>query len=247
MAMFKGFAGLTLIAMLATFGARAADLPTMKAASARAVAPIEPLGFFVRLGAIYAINSSSSTFTAAARPGGPQGPVPGAGADIGNVATVGAQFGYFITPEISVDIATGVPMWAHDTIKNSPLAAAPSGTILAKVKPSAVPLTVNYHFMGLGVFQPYVGVGLAPVFSFSTHDAFITSVVVNPSIGAVVEAGADVMIDRHWGVAFDVKKIFANVTATGTGFSVAPGVPFASTQKISFQPWILATGVTYRF
>ena len=126
----------------------------------------------------------------------------------------------------------------------APPGTPPSGTILAKVSPSAVPITLNYHFMNFGAFQPYVGAGIAPLFSARTGDYFVTGVSVQPTIGAVLVAGADVMIDRHWGVNLNVKKIFATVSSTGSGTVVAPvGV----NQKTQFQPWILSTGVTYRF
>ena len=218
--------------------------------------PIQPLGFFVRLGVVYAINTSASTIDFTPAPGAPLTRMPGAGAKIGNVGTLGVEVGYFVTQNISLDVAGGLPQWAHDDITNVPAAvtaatggALTSGTTLSKVMPSAIPVTLNYHFMGWGAFQPYVGAGFAPVFSFNTHDRFATGVSVQPTVGAVLVAGADVMIDRHWGVTFNVKKLFASVTATNSSNVVgaAIGAPLPGKQTISFQPWILSTGVTYRF
>ena len=235
----------------------AADLPTKKEPPALApVAPVQPLNFFIRLGAVYAINTSSSSIYFTPVPGAPQIQMQGAGATIGNVGTIGVELGYFVTPNISIDIAAGLPQWAHDNITNVPPTVTlatrgllSSGTILAKVMPSAIPVTVDYHFMDWGAFQPYVGAGLAPVFSFQTHDAFATGVSVEPTIGAVLDAGADVMFDRHWGVNFDVKKIFASVTTTNSSNILTRGTPFQlpGKQTTNFQPWILSTAVTYRF
>jgi outer membrane protein len=232
------------------FTAHAADLPTMKAPEPPPPFPASPLGFFVRLGVTYAINTSKSSISVAPVPGGPASfTIPGANASIGDLVTLGVEAGYFVTQQISVEVAAGLPQWSHDTISNplAPPGTPPSGTILAKVSPSAIPITVNYHFMNFGAFQPYVGAGFAPLFSARTHDGFVTGVSVQPTVGAVLAAGADVMIDRHWGVDFNVKKIFASVTSTGTGVVAAPGVPIAIIQKTQFQPWILSTGVTYRF
>jgi len=235
----------------------AADLPTKKEPPALApVAPVQPLNFFVRLGVVYAINTTSSTIDFTPRLGAPQIQMPGAGATIGNVGTIGVEVGYFVTPNISIDIAAGLPQWAHDSITNVPLAvtvgtggALTSGTILAKVMPTAIPLTINYHFMDWGAFQPYVGAGLAPVFSFQTHDAFATGVSVQPTVGAVLDVGTDVMFDRHWGVNFDVKKLFASITTTNSSNVLTRGTPFLlpGKQTTSFQPWVLSTAVTYRF
>jgi len=252
---------LTIVSALALSAALAApafaaDLPTMKAPPAPAIEPIQPLGFFVRLGVIYAINTSTSNIYFTPAPGAPVTQMPGAGAKIGNVGTVGVEVGYFVTQNISLDVSGGLPQWAHDDITNVPATvtvgtrgALTSGTTLAKVMPSAIPVTLNYHFMGWGAFQPYVGAGFAPVFSFNTRDHFATGVTVNPTVGAVLVAGADVMIDRHWGVTFNVKKIFASVTSPNASNIVgaAIGAQLPGKQVTNFQPWVLSTGVTYRF
>ena len=93
----------------------------------------------------------------------------------------------------------------------------PSGTTLAKTMPSFIPLTVLYHFDQFGMFQPYIGGGVAAVFSFKAKDEFNTGVSVDPTIGLALQAGTDVMIDQHWGWSFDVKKLFADVTSHATG------------------------------
>ena len=165
-----------------------------------------------------------------------------------------------MTPNISVDIAAGLPMWANDKTKGAGPTVVPfgpmppSGTTLAKIMPSFVPLTVLYHFNQFGAFQPYIGGGVAAVFSFQTKDEFNTGVKVDPAVGLVLQAGADVMIDQHWGWTVDVKRVFAHVDSYGTGDNLAalfgpgyPELPITGTQKTYFQPWVLSTGVTYRF
>ena len=247
-------------AFMGASAAAAADLPTTKSppppAPAPVVATVTP-GFFVKAGFLYAINNSSSKLYSQDLLGlgtGPQFQIPGVGATIGNVATLGVEAGYFVTPNISIDIAAGIPVWANDKSKGSPPLGAPptylglpaNGTTLAKIMPSFVPVTVLYHFNQFGAFQPYVGAGAAAVFSFRTKDEFNTGVKVDPNIGFVLQAGADYMLDQHWGVTFDVKKVFAEVTSHATG-DVGVPFPLAGTQKTYFQPWVLSTGVTYRF
>jgi outer membrane protein len=236
---------------LAATAAAAADYPTKKApppAPAPVVAPV-PSGFFVKAGFLYAINQSSSKLYA----GGVQ--VPGVNATFSNVATLGLEAGYYVRPDLSIDVSAGVPMWVTDKLKGATAVGpypVPDGTLIANVMPSFVPVTLLYHFNQFGAFQPYLGGGFAPVFALAHRDAFNTGVTVDPTVGLVLQGGADVMIDQHWGWSVDVKKLFAEVTSHSTGDNLAVvGVPTTiavpGEQKTYFQPWVLSTGVTYRF
>jgi len=58
------------------------------------------------------------------------------------------------------------------------------------------------------------------------------------------------MIDRHWGLNFGVKKLFATATAHATGLYsplLGGAAPLTSTLHTYFQPWVLDTALTYRF
>ena len=237
---------------LAVTAAAAADYPTKKMAPLApapvVVAPVTP-GFFVKAGFLYAINQSSSKLYA----GGVQ--IPGVGATFSNVATLGLEAGYYVTPNVSIDVSAGVPMWVTDKTKGAMTAPlpVPDGTLIAKIMPAFIPITALYHFNQFGAFQPYLGAGIAPVFALAHRDAFNTGVTVDPTVGLVLQAGADVMIDQHWGWTVDVKKLFAEVTSHATGDNLSaiglPGgiIPVAGEQKTNFQPWILSTGLTYRW
>jgi outer membrane protein W len=268
--------------VLAVTAAAAADYPTKKApppAPAPAPAPVvTPVlsGFFVKAGFLYAINQSSSTVysqTPSVSGGfGPQIPVSGVNAKISNVATLGVEAGYYVMPNVSIDVSGAIPMWANNKTKGTPSCPfqfppspfpcpipgvsqplPPNGTLLGKFVPAFVPITVLYHFTQFGAFQPYLGGGFAPVFSFRQKNEFETNVTVDPTVGVVLQAGADYMIDQHWGWTFDVKKAFADGKAKSTGDNLAaiglPGgqVANAATQKTRFEPWTLATGLVYRF
>jgi len=240
-------------AVLAASAAAAADLPTTKSpplAPAPVVATVPP-SFFVKAGFLYAINQSSSKLYAAGAE------IPGLGATFSNVATLGLEAGYYVTPNVSIDISAGAPMWVTDKTKGVTLIPGPSlvpdGTLIAKVMPAFIPITALYHFNQFGAFQPYLGGGVAPVFALAHSDALFTGVTVDPTLGLVLQGGADVMIDQHWGWTLDVKKLFAEVTSHSTGVNTAAVggslgvIPLAGTQKTNFQPWILSTGVTYRW
>ena len=241
-------------------GAYAADLPTAKPAPVFVAPAPAQLGFFVKLGLLYAVNSSKSKLYSQSPllpPTSPQFLIPGVGANVANVFTLGFEAGYFVTQNISIDIAGGVPMYAAVRTKGAfrvaPLPVpVPDGTRLATVMPSFVPFTALYHFTQFGQFQPYLGAGIAPVFSFTQKSGFNTGVTVDPTIGLVLQSGVDVMFDRHWGLSLDVKKLFARTTTHATGDNLAviglAGNPqLAGTLKTNFQPWVVSTGVTYRF
>jgi outer membrane protein len=265
-----------MAAALTVSAAAAADFPTKKAPLPAPVVTPAPVvgsvlsGFFVRAGFLYAINQSTSKLYAqpAPIPGLAEQQLIGVGANISNVATLGVEAGYFVMPNVSIDVSAGFPMWATNKTKGSPgspfifpyppgYPLPPSGTLLGKFMPSFIPITVNYHFSQFGAFQPYLGVGVAAVFAFRTKDEFETGNHVDPTIGLVLQAGADVMIDQHWGWNLDVKKLFADGEAKSTGVNLAQlGLPYTlggntaattATQKTRFEPWVLATGITYRW
>ncbi len=256
-AYIKSFAiGVGALCAAMSLTASAADLPTKKDVVA-AVAP-EPaqLGFFVKLGFTYAFNQSDSRLFSAVAPFGPVFEIPGINAKVQNVATVGFESGYMLTPNFSIDVSGGIPMYAKVTTKGAfltPFGIVPSGTTLSTVMPAFVPITAVYHFSGMGAFQPYMGLGVAPVFSFAQKNGLNTGVRVHPSMGVVLQSGIDYMIDSHWGVSFDVKKVFAHVrtTASGTNFGAVfpgkPSLPIPGKLETDFSPWILSTGVVYKF
>ncbi len=233
--------------------ALAADLPSAKEPTPPppVIDNFEP--YFVKLGVTYAVNSSTSRLAGQ----NPQALAlgvatifpAGVGATIGNVATVGFEAGYFVTRNISIDISAGIPFYAKDKTKgfNPANPGLPNGTVLSTILPAVVPITAVYHLSQFGPLQPYAGVGFAPGFSFDNKNAFLTGVKVGGSVGLALQAGADYMFDKHWGLSFDVKKIFSYAEAHAAGLSALPGFPVVTTQHVNFQPWLISGGLVYRF
>jgi outer membrane protein len=174
----------------------------------------------------------------------------GRGATYSSVFTASLQAGYFLTPNWSLEVSSGVPLWL--TIKITGFSATPpfSGAVLGKLLPGAFPVTGVYHFTQFGVLQPYLGGGIVPSFEFAVQDGFNTRGYFKPTVGLIAQAGADYMFNRNWGVFLDVKKLFIWSTGTSSGFDFGPPIgtiPGAATIKTTFQPWLFSTGVTYRF
>jgi outer membrane protein len=60
-------------------------------------------------------------------------------------------------------------------------------------------------------------------------------------LGVAFQAGADIMIDQHWGVFVDAKKAILRTNATGfLG-------PLPVRADVRLDPTVLSGGVTYRF
>jgi outer membrane protein len=102
-------------------------------------------------------------------------------------------------------------------------------------------LTLQYHFTNFGAFKPYVGAGVNYTMFYNQSGDAASSLDVKDSFGAALQVGADYMINDHWGVNFDVKKLFLrpeyDTTISGTHY----------TGKAKLDPWLIGAGVTYRF
>lgn len=101
-------------------------------------------------------------------------------------------------------------------------------------------LTLQYHFTDFGAFKPYVGAGLNYTIFYNEEGANAADLDIDNAFGVAVQAGFDYMIDQHWGVNFDVKKIFLE-----PDFTADVGVDVDGKAKL--DPWLIGAGVTYRF
>ncbi len=123
--------------LAASATAAAADYPTKKApppAPAPVVVASVTPGFFVKAGFLYGINqtsveavlgthrrqlaahAASSSWASARRSA--------------TSPTLGFEAGYFVTPNVSIDVSAGVPMWATDKTEGSDGSAGSADTSL---------------------------------------------------------------------------------------------------------------------
>ncbi len=104
-------------------------------------------------------------------------------------------------------------------------------------------LTLQYHFTNFGAFKPYVGAGVNyTIFYNQDGNGALRDLDVENSFGAALQVGFDYMIDQHWGVNFDVKKLFLKPDFEAT---LADGTAISGEAKL--DPWLIGAGVTYRF
>jgi outer membrane protein W len=228
--------GTTALVCAFSAAAHAGDLPSIKAPIADPVIEsFQP--YFLKLGFTYAINQSTSKMYV-------NGAQQAFGATIADVPTLGFEAGWYVWKNISINVSGGIPVRADDKIFGG---GARNGIVLAHLLPAIIPVTVVYHIDGYGAFQPYIGVGAGPGFSFGNRNAYLTNVRVSGAFNTVVQFGFDYMLTQRFGLSFDAKKAFTYLSGHGV---IAPGNPLAGaavTQSTHFNPWILSTGVVYRF
>ncbi|WP_027038893.1 OmpW/AlkL family protein [Mesorhizobium ciceri] len=102
-------------------------------------------------------------------------------------------------------------------------------------------LTLQYHFTDFGAFKPYVGAGVNYTMFYNQDAGSADALKVKNTFGTALQVGFDYMVDRHWGVNFDVKKLFLR-----PGFDVTVA-DAKLTGKAKLDPWLVGAGVTYRF
>ncbi len=146
---------------------------------------------------------------------------------------------YFFTKNIAAELILGT---TPHRIKATDELAAVGKVGQAWLLPPT--LTLQYHFNVTDNFKPYVGAGVNYTF-FYNEDAKgdFTKFDLKNKAGFALQAGADFMIDKHWGFNIDVKKIFLKTDAKavlGNNLAVVTG-------KVKIDPWLIGAGVTYKF
>ncbi len=140
------------------------------------------------------------------------------------------DFTYFFTKNIAAELVLTYPQDVKINLGGDQI-----GTIKA-LPPS---LVLQYHFTDLGQFKPYVGLGINYTI-FTQRDNILNGAaqVDSSSVGVVAQVGMDYMLDKNWGVNFDVKWA-----------QMATGVKVGGDKvgTVNLNPWMFGAGVTYRF
>lgn len=208
-------------------GAAAADLPSRKGAP---LAPVVDIWnpWMIRGRALVVVPQEQAKL----RAGG--APIVGGDVSISTSVVPELDITYFFTKNFAAELILGVT--PHNVKGAGTLAGARIGS--AWLLPPT--LTLQYHFDPIGAFKPYVGAGVNyTVFFDEKAKGGFTSFDLKDSFGLALQAGVDIMLDRHWGINFDVKKIFLEPKVKVNNGAV--------TGKVRIDPWIFATGVTYKF
>lgn len=210
--------------------ALAADLPTAKAPAFEPVL-YAPSPWQVRVRGLVVIPEPDADLHL--------GGTPLSDADVKITTSVVPELDitYFFTPNIAVELILGVT--PHKIKGKGSLAGTPVGD--AWLLPPT--LLLQYHFDLTDKIKPYVGAGVnyTVFFDQQAKGGVVTKVDLENTFGFALQAGVDYFFDEHWGVNFDVKKLW-----------LRPDVKLNSVLgpirgKVNIDPWIIGAGVTYRF
>lgn len=210
-----------LILFVISFGSVvAASIPTHAEESLSALN-----GLLVRGRALAVIPQSSADIT-----------VIGGDTELTNSYVPELDLSWFFTPNIAVELIAAV----------SPHDVKAVGTSLGTVDLGSVwllPPTVllQYHHPLPHGFKPYVGAGVnyTVFFDEDAPGGTVTSIDYDNSFGWALQFGVDYMLNEHWLLNVDVKKLFLN-----TDVSLNNG---AITADVDINPWIVGAGIGYRF
>jgi outer membrane protein len=169
---------------------------------------------------------------------------PNSGLSIGNSVVPELDISYFFTQNIAAELILGV---TRHSISGT---GALDGLDIGKAWLLPPTLTLQYHFTDFGAFQPYVGAGVNYTVFFNQNAAntanvnglAVTDLHISNSFGAAVQFGFDYMLDRHWGLNVDVKKLWLRPDYSAT---VNGAIPVSG--RANIDPWLVGAGVTYKF
>ncbi|MER9031839.1 OmpW family protein [Mesorhizobium sp. M0674] len=201
--------------------AQAASVPQAGASGTEAPSPWQ-----IRLRALGVITEDSGYVNT----------VPGSGLSFSDTVPPELDISYFFTDNIAAELILGT------TYANIEGQGAIGGLgNIGKVWLLPPTLTLQYHFTNFGAFNPYVGAGVNYTIFYNQDAGSADALEVKNTFGTALQVGFDYMVDQHWGVNFDVKKLFLkpdfDVTVDGAKL----------TGTAALDPWLIGAGVTYRF
>ncbi|MDD2877279.1 MAG: outer membrane beta-barrel protein [Acidiphilium sp.] len=166
------------------------------------------------------------------------GEIPGGRASVNNNATLTFDLGYFVTPNISLDVMGGFP--PHAAIYGSGSLRALGPIVSANYAPAI--FSVLYHFNDMGAFHPYIGPGLNYTFFMNTQDSgALSNVHLAAHAGVALTAGFDYDVSPDWAVNFAVTQLWLSTTAKAA-LGTAPVL-----LKLTANPTVIRAGLTYRW
>ncbi len=160
-------------------------------------------------------------------------PIAGAGAanrvGVENKIIPEVDISYFWTKNIATELVLTVPQ-RHDVTLD--------GANIGSFKHLPPSLLVQYHFNPEGQFRPYVGGGIN--YTIIGSEKLANNMQLeNSSVGAVIQAGFDVKVDKNLFINFDVKKIQLRSDL----YSSAG----AKLSTLKLDPLLWGVGIGYRF
>lgn len=150
-----------------------------------------------------------------------------------------------IVPELDISYFFTKNIAAELILATAPHSATAKGTSLGDIDLGDMwllppTLTLQYHFYPTEKIKPYIGAGINyTIFYDVERSSSINRLDCDNSFGGALQAGVDYMLDDHWLVNVDVKKVWIN-----SDVSINNGAVRAD---LDIDPWIIGFGFGYRF
>jgi len=220
------FALAAVAAALLSSTVRAADLEVAQPAPEAVVAEPALSPWKVRLRGIYVLTNNKGLVHG----------IDGSDLSYSNTTIPELDISYFFNENIAAELVLGTTF--------ADINGAGSIDGLGKIgKTWLLPptVTLQYHVTNFGDFKPYVGAGLNYTMFYDQKAKSADMLDIENSFGPALQVGFDYRIDDHWDFNVDVKKIFMrpkfDVTVGGTEY----------TGRAKIDPWLIGTGIGYRF
>jgi outer membrane protein len=170
--------------------------------------------------------------------------IPGADADVSTEVIPALTLSYFFSPSLAVELFC---CFAKHDIDGKGTIANLGEIADTWIFPPA--LTLQYHFAGMGRFEPYVGAGVQYINFFDTGTGAnalgATKVDIDAAWGFTLQAGVDISLGNGWSLNADVKKTWLDTTVTWHNNAALGGLNVVGDADL--DPWIFSAGLGYRF
>jgi outer membrane protein len=153
-------------------------------------------------------------------------------AEINDAYVPTASIEYFFTDNISAELLC--------CAAEHHVTAADGAVNLGHVTHFPPTVTLKYHWTNLGNFQPYVGAGVNYTHFFNVDAPSGLSVRYSDSWGGALQAGFDYRLNDRWAFNADVRRIWISTDVKIRGAVNA-------NESVDIDPWVVTTGVAYRF
>ena len=142
------------------------------------------------------------------------------------------QVEYFFNDHVSAELLCCIA--THD------VTAANGAVDLGQVTHFPPTMTLKYRWTNFGRVEPYLGGGVNFTSFIDADPPAGRHVDYDSSVGPALQAGVDYRIDEHWGLNFDLRRIWINTDVTISG-------DVSAVDNVDIDPWVVSTAVAYRF
>jgi len=164
-------------------------------------------------------------------------PVEGGGLTLSDGASVSGEIEYFLTPALSVSANFGIPL---ETRVDGTGTLAPAGEA-GRVEYGLGAATLRYHLDAGNGFAPFLGVGVGRLFIFDETDGALSDFDVDGAWGAVIQGGADLRLNKRFGLYANVSYSPIKTDGRGTIFA-AP-----ASAEVKLNPTVVQGGAFFSF